>query len=262
MRDLCPEQSAILERLEPLRSALLAHPVYPKITSLPALRIFMEHHIYAVWDFMSLLKSLQMIFTTCRVPWVPVGDREVRRLINEIVLGEESDEDGRGGHASHFELYLHAMHEVGADTRRVLALTEGLQNGAEWSQAARHAELPQAALDFMAATFSIIEGGDLPAIAAAFTLGREDLIPDMFRKIVDDLAAEEPARLAVFRFYLERHIGLDEEEHGPMAMELLRRVCDGKAGAWERAERAAQKSLQARLQLWSAIDRALSTLQR
>src|SRR6478735_771827 len=106
-------------RLDPLRKKLLDHPVYARIADVDAVRTFMEHHVFAVWDFMSLLKALQQRLTCVTVPWTPQGHRLSRRLINEIVLEEESDEDTRGGYISHFELYRAAMKQCGADTSRV-----------------------------------------------------------------------------------------------------------------------------------------------
>ena len=94
----------IRARIEPARARLLAHPLYGRMRSLADVRLFMRSHAFAVWDFMSLLKRLQRDLTCVTVPWVPVGDAEVRYLINEIVCGEESDIDPEGGRISHFDL--------------------------------------------------------------------------------------------------------------------------------------------------------------
>jgi hypothetical protein len=94
------------EEITPLRSQLIGHPLYAKIKTIDHLNVFMEHHVFAVWDFMSLLKSLQRNLTCVNLPWVPVGNPQTRYLINEIVLGEESDVDEQGLRTSHFELYL------------------------------------------------------------------------------------------------------------------------------------------------------------
>ena len=91
-------------RLAPLRKTLFEHPIYARIDCVDALHIFMQHHVFAVWDFMSLLKTLQQRLSYTHVPWLPPMDRQGCRLVNEIVLAEESDQDGRGGFASHFEL--------------------------------------------------------------------------------------------------------------------------------------------------------------
>ena len=79
----------------------------------------MEYHVYAVWDFMSLLKALQIELTCTTLPWKPVGDTKIRRLINSIVLEEESDVDADGNPSSHYEMYLDAMIECGADTKKI-----------------------------------------------------------------------------------------------------------------------------------------------
>ena len=80
----------------------------------------MRYHVFAVWDFMSLLKSLQKEITCVSPPWKPSKyPAEMVRLINQIVLGEESDLDQSGNAISHFELYLKGMEEVGASTAEI-----------------------------------------------------------------------------------------------------------------------------------------------
>ena len=44
---------------------------------------------------------------------------------------------------------------------------------------------PEAAHQFVQQTFRIIETRNLREVAAAFTFGREDLLPDVFQRIVD-----------------------------------------------------------------------------
>ena len=123
--------SAQLERLRaeiaPIRQQLIDHPVYAQLRDLNDLQVFMEHHIFAVWDFMSLLKSLQRELTCVNVPWVPVGSATTRYLINEIVTGEESDVDEKGVRASHFELYIQAMLQAGCDTSCIDAFLSALK---------------------------------------------------------------------------------------------------------------------------------------
>ena len=76
--------------LQPQTKELLNHPLYSKIISPEHLRCFMEHHIFAVWDFMSLLKALQEKLTKTTTPWYPVGNPELRYLINRIPRGSAS----------------------------------------------------------------------------------------------------------------------------------------------------------------------------
>src|SRR5258705_8776811 len=108
-----------IDRLEELigdaRNEVVTHPIYARLDGIGAIQTFLEHHVFAVWDFMSLLKSLQRNLTCVEVPWIPSGPTGSRRLINDIVLVEESDEL-RGGFISHFELYLLGMAEAGAGT--------------------------------------------------------------------------------------------------------------------------------------------------
>jgi len=247
-------------RLEPLRAALLSHSVYGRIRDLTGLRIFLEHHVFAVWDFMSLLKGLQQSLCCVSVPWVPPIDPASARLVNEIVLAEETDEDGQGGYGSHFDLYHQAMQQAGADTSRIDRMIAHLRNRLPLAETLERSEIPTAARAFVETTFSILDSGSLPAIAAAFTFGREDLLPGVFRKIVAEVSGhpEAPGGLERFVFYLDRHIELDGDEHGPMAQQLVSRLCGTDDGRWKLAEEAAVRSLEARLELWNAMDRHIA----
>jgi hypothetical protein len=249
----------IQHRLAPLQRQLLAHPVYRQIRSLPGLRRFMELHVYAVWDFMSLLKTLQQRLCCVTVPWVPPADPASARLVNEIVLAEETDEDGRGGHASHFDLYLEAMRTAGADTAPVEGLMRRLRGGTDGSlaDALAASDVPLPARRFVESTFATIASDDLPGVAAAFTFGREDLLPDVFRKIVAEIGSSSPGDLDRFLYYLDRHIALDGDEHGPMAQQLVHRICGADDPRWLQAEEAAVRSLEARLDLWDAMAREI-----
>lgn len=243
--------------LVPLRQRLVGHPLYAVIETLPDFRLFMQHHVFAVWDFMSLLKALQVRLTCVAAPWVPAGDRRARRLINEIVLEEESDEDGRGGYISHFELYREAMKQCGADTCSIDRLVGTVAAGNNVHDSLACIQLPKTVRDFVQTTFRIIDSGSPPALAAAFTLGREDIIPTMFLPLVDKLNRQYSGELCLFQEYLERHVKIDEERHGPMALEMLAGLCGDDPGKWQEAEAAARAALSARIVLWDGVVAAI-----
>jgi Protein of unknown function (DUF3050) len=241
------------ERLSPLKAALLTHPVYQGIDRMESLRLFMSHHVFAVWDFMSLLKALQRRLCCVEVPWLPAVGPLGSRLVNEIVLAEESDDDGRGGFASHFDLYHRAMIRCGADTAAIDGFLGELRQGKPVAAALESPGVPECVRRFVRQTFNVIEGGNLCATASAFTFGREDLLPAVFQRIVDELNVVAGSGLEDFKYYLDRHIGLDGEEHGPMAHRLLLSLCGSDESRWEVAEQAAADCLEARRGLWDGI---------
>lgn len=243
----------IQDRLSPMQASLLAHPIYGEIDSIQALYIFMQHHVFAVWDFMSLLKSLQRRLCDSSVPWLPPTDPTAARLVNEIVLGEESDENGESGFASHFDLYHRAMERCGASTQTIDRFLEELRADRPIETALSKCDAPRCVRQFVHQTFDVIEGGDLCAIASAFTFGREDLLPGVFQRIVDELNVEADGGLNDFSFYLSRHIELDGDHHGPMATRMITRLCGEDEVNWQVAEEAAVRSLQARKALWDGI---------
>lgn len=250
--------SKVQKSLEPLRAELLQHPVYERIQTLEDFRIFMEYHVFAVWDFMSQLKALQQKLSCVTLPWVPQGDGLGRRLINEIVVEEESDEDGAGGFASHYELYITAMKEAGASTQKIEHLINILQDEQVLAVAMEKANLTSASKQFIAANWEIVENAPVHALAASFTLGREDLIPDMFRRLLKDILDTHHGELKTLKYYFERHIGLDEDHHTPMAMKMLTALCGEDDQKWKAAEKAASIALKARLQYWDALLAAIN----
>ena len=251
--EIAPSLESLQARIAPLQARLLEHPLYKTIKTQEHLRIFMESHVFAVWDFMSLLKSLQSGLTCVSVPWRPTDFPESRRFINEIVMGEESDLfEGRA--ISHFELYLEAMQEFGADTAPIRALLgHPMTSSAVSLHAFRTpADAPAEARRFVDTTFALIRSGTIGAQAAAFTFGREDVIPGIFRSLVRELDAKS-GKLAKFVWYLERHIEVDGEDHGPLARRMVEDLCGLSEKNWDEAARAAEAAIEARIQLWDGI---------
>jgi hypothetical protein len=234
------------------KSELSAHPIFAEIDSLDVLQRFMETHVFAVWDFMSLTKRLQQELTCTQLPWLPPKDPKAARLINEIVLGEESDNRLDHGHYSHFELYLDAMREVGASTARIERFVELQQEGVHYETALDSVNAGQAARRFVKDTLDTALNASAHSVAAAFLHGRESVIPHMFQRILDDwgiTANQAPT----FRYYLERHIEVDSEDHGPAAESLLARLVDGDQRREAEVYAAAIAAVESRIALWDAL---------
>ncbi len=245
-----PGLASLQQAIEPQRRRVVEHPMYRSIGTLEHVRTFQQAHVFAVWDFMSLLKTLQRELTSVNVPWVPSGPTASRRLINEIVLVEESDELG-DGYISHFELYLDGMRQTGADTGPVEAFLQHLRKAVAVLDAAKLAEIPSAAADFIATTWEIIENAPVHCQAAAFAFGREDLIPEMFQQVIS--IPDTDGRLETFKDYLARHIEVDGEQHTPMAMQMLIDLCADDQSAWDECAATVQTALSARANLWDAL---------
>ncbi len=237
--------------IEPLRQEIINHKVYSNILTLEDLKIFMQFHIYAVWDFMSLLKSLQNNLTCTSVPWFPKGSADTRHLINEIVLGEESDVDLDGNRKSHFELYLEAMSQCGAKTEQIQMFITEIKRTGNFELAYSASDTPSEAKDFVDFTFKIINTGKSHLQSAIFTFGREDLIPGMFISIINDLHNNFPENISIFKYYLERHIEVDGDHHSHLALQMTENLCEENSEYWHEAEVAIIESLQQRIKLWN-----------
>jgi hypothetical protein len=248
-----PSIQKLQQAIVPVRQQIISHPVFEHISSLGDLSIFMNYHIYAVWDFMSLLKVLQNNLTCTVVPWFPVGSGDTRYLINEIVTGEESDVDSKGNRMSHYELYLQAMQQAGVDPAAFLEFIEALRASGDVSAALIAANAPAAAREFVKHTFSVINSGKPHLQAAVFTFGREDLIPNMFLAMVNELNEKFPGQVSEFKYYLDRHIEVDGGHHSHLALEMTASLCGDDPVKWQEAEEAALVALQQRLRLWDGV---------
>ena len=249
--------NAVIASTKELTESLQTHPLYGAINSMETLHTFMEHHIFAVWDFMSLLKALQRKMTCVAIPWTPPTDPALCRFINEIVVAEESDEMGDGTYGSHFDLYLRAMKEVGANTQPIERFVELINQGERVDRALSQAGAPPAAARFTSYTMDLVLSGSLVDVASAFTFGREDVIPTMFEAIVRDLEQQTFTTFDNLLYYLHRHIELDGDEHGPLALQLIDNLCGGNNLAWQAAEDVAQTSLRERIALWDGVVRSI-----
>jgi len=246
----------ILRRTADLREELLAHPIYESVTTLEQLRVFMGQHVFAVCDFMWLLKRLQREVCGTISPWTPPVNPQLARFINEIVLGEESDEDGQGQFCSHFELYVRAMEDVGANTTTIARFTSLLRQTSSVPVALRSLRVPESVQRFTTANYDLSVTGGAAQVAAAFCFGREDIIPDMFERL---LSGFESAGIAVpaLRHYIERHIELDGDHHGPLALEMVNLLCEESGESLEDVVSAARAAIRNRIELWDGVVAAL-----
>jgi len=246
-----------LEKVKSLRNELALHPVYSAVKNMDDLTLFMQHHIYSVWDFMSLVKYLQNKIAPAQVPWFPHGDTQVQRFINDIVLEEETDEgiplaDGTPTYTSHFNLYVTAMQEVKKGSDHLVKEFVDVVASHSLQEAFNRVQVPPAAKEFMQTTFGFIESGKPHVIGAAFALGREHIIPEMFRALLAKMnITREDAE--VFHYYLDRHIELDGDFHGPMSLRMLELLCEGDKVKIAEAEQAALDAISARIKFWDGV---------
>lgn len=249
----------LAQTVRELSDQVCAHPVFGRLTSLRAIRMFMEHHVWAVWDFMSLLKSIQAEIAPVSLPWKPPADVESARLINEIVVSEEGDYGPDGRPTSHFLAYLRAMKEAGAATVAIDHFVSALALGVQVATALAESDAPPAAKAFVTTTLKITRE-PLHCRVSAFTLGREEVIPKMFRNVVAGLDGRGggSANLNGLVWYLDRHISIDGDQHAPMAERLYSRTCLRDERTRNESLDAARRVLERRLALWDAVAQAIA----
>ena len=248
------------KELSTLRQQLINHSLYKKIETTEDLSFFLKSHVFPVWDFMSLLKALQQKLTCTTTPWMPTGNPETRYLINEIVLAEETDITLKGERKSHFEMYLDAMQESNTATTEIDTFLLDVIESKNVNIAIKNSNLNPALKAFLSFTFKTINQKEAHEIAAAFTFGREELIPNMFTEILGKLQLNFPeTNLEELIYYFKRHIELDEDEHGPMAMKMIEELCGEDSKKWEEVIAISKEALTVRINLWNSIEAEIAS---
>ncbi|MFK7819171.1 MAG: DUF3050 domain-containing protein [Planctomycetaceae bacterium] len=254
--------SVITEEISELREQLLNHPVYSSVCDIPSVRVFMEQHVFAVWDFMSLLKRLQRDLCCCDVPWLPRQHGNLTRFINEIVLGEESDvsQDGTS-HLSHFDLYRQAMDDVASDGSSIDQFLDRLRDGDDVSAALSNSNVADSVSNFVQFNCDLAANAKTHEVASAFCFGREDIIPDMFERLLASIT-DHDLPFPALQYYVERHIELDGDHHGPLSLQLMDIVVGDSQERLDEAIQSAKQAIQTRISLWDGVCAAMRSAEQ
>jgi radical SAM protein with 4Fe4S-binding SPASM domain len=227
--------------LQQAREAVVSHGVYAAASSPAVLRAFMESHVFAVWDFLALLRRLRG----------EISQPASSGYLEEVLRAEESDlwEDGRS--ASHLDRYLEAMEEVGADTALFRAFQSRLAAGDAPDVALEAVGAPWPVRHFVSDTLSWASNGDLAEVAAVYLYSREDVLPEIYQRLLTVCEGQgEASRLVE---YLERHLARYGEDTASQAKHIMDQITGQDPKVWDRAALAAERALLARKALWDGI---------
>ena len=143
------------------------------------------------------------------------------------------------------------MLEIGADAKIIESWVKNVTDQGFYT-ALDHCGVPNPAYKFMQRTFEFIETGEPHIIAGAFCFGRKTVIPRMFTRLAEQLDITK-TDCPKFHYYLERHIHLDGEEHGPASLAMVEDLCDHDPVKIHEAEQAALTAIRARITFWNDV---------
>ena len=241
------------DSVKPIREKLAANKIYQAIKEIDDLQIFMEHYVFAVWDFMSLLKAMQIEHTCVSIPWNPSGNAVVRRYINDLVLGLESAQLPNGSVGSHFELYVKAMEQWGANTAPINEFIRRTTIGESVEKALSDSDVPPASQRFVANTWHTIINAEPHQIAASFLFGRESIIPDSFINMIEQINEGNNKEDDILVGYLKLNNQEEQDIRKPVADLLLTELCGNDEKKWEEAKAAVVNALEHRIEFWNSI---------
>ncbi len=232
------------------RKRIINHPLFKIKMTKEQIALFMTYHVYAVWSFMSIVKALQMNICPVNLPWTPNENTSngLARLINEIIFSEESDEISKGLYLSHFEMYRKAMKVIGVSTSKIDCIINTIKKNGYSKSLLSNIEIPQSCKDFMTNDIKVAKSNNLAEIIGVFCIGKETIIPSMFKQIVKSI----PKSNKLLINYFHRHIDIDDTRHGPLAKKMLRVITKTKINE-KKAYECGLKSLELRYKLWDEL---------
>jgi hypothetical protein len=150
------------------------------------------------------------------------------------------------------------MTQIGANTQPILKFIDACVKS-DLKIDLQTVSIQENTMNFVQFTFAAIRQNELHKLAALFTFGREDLIPDMFIQIVKSLEVESGNSFSKLVYYLERHIEVDGGEHGPMALNMIEELCGSDDQKWKEATSISIEALKMRIHLWDGVLHAIET---
>lgn len=246
-------EKALNQQLTDFKNKLQAHPAFNSIQSLAELKIFSAYHIFLVWDYMSLLKSLQTQLTCIQTPWKPVQSPYARYLINSLVLKAESDIAADGNYASHYEMYRDAMQAMNADTGLMDNLMAHIETDMPVIKAIELSNIPGPLKDFLEYTFWVVQKSSLHEQAAVLCYGREGFGHLLLYQRVVALQGNHTNELQPLIYYLRHKNEINEKYHSQLSAILLEQLCGTDEKKWHEASQAANQSLRNRIRLFDFI---------
>lgn len=242
----------ITKELTPLYKSLREHNLYDTLNNLNDIKLFMENHVFAVWDFMSLIKSLEQNLKKNQIPWTINKNNDLLKSISTIIASEEYDEDENGICKSHFEIYLEAMEQTGANTSKILKLINNTTDVYSVSKILDELDVSEEVSQFVNYTFFVINSKKPHLIASLFAFGRESIIPEIFIELVKSISTEDP-KINKFLYYLKRHIELDSDEHSQLAFKIVSSLIGQDKVKLKESIMVAKNALLLRIKLWDSI---------
>lgn len=243
----------ILNEIEDLKSELAAHCLYTKLQHMEDIHIFMEHHVFAVWDFMSLAKALQLHLDATQVIEKQTDNSKILGFVNGILTGGETDPNKKEIVLSHLEMYLELMDEIGANTTNIKKLIASSAAGLDIHEAMQIAQLTDEQQRILNFTQTIIATNEIHKIAVAATLVPEGMISNRFLKILKETEERDNLLVPKFKNYLNRYKAIDGNDYGLLSLEMVTHFCDSDGKKWVDILDIAMKTLSHRIYLWDAI---------
>ncbi|WP_081210590.1 DUF3050 domain-containing protein [Salegentibacter sediminis] len=212
------------------------YPIHHYINNKQQLQVFMEHQVFAVWANMSLLNSLKEEFTKTTNPWLPIGDPDLRYLINKIILQEESARNYSGNHQSKFEIYLDAMAATGANTENITNFLRHVSHGTDIFLIIAASKMPIRIKRFIKTIFDIISEGKSHKIATAFVYSQAGISALNLIKTILEIEKETTIDLKLYKYYLH----LEAESDLSSSFEILEILCGKSMEKWKDTEAIAE----------------------